>query len=141
MSKRIIIVGGGRVGHHAAAELVPDKYTVTVVERDPEQCSSFPGHLAHGIVGGDGTDPEVFERADPASAAAVLAVTDNVETNLAVCELAKEYSEDIWTMVRIARDGEQDYAHLGHVDNVIYPPAIAAKVAVERVEANLSSSS
>lgn len=140
MSKHVIIVGGGRVGRHAAAELVPAQYTVTVIERDPEQCQNFPTHLAT-VVEGDGTDLEVFERATPELADAVLGVTNDTKTNLAVCELAKELTESVQTLVRIAQDGEQDYAHLGYVDNVIYPPAVAAETAVERVKSGLVGAS
>lgn len=140
MSKHVIIVGGGRVGRHVAAELVPAQYTVTVMERDPEQCRTFPTHLAT-VVEGDGTDIEVFERANPALADAVLGVTNDTETNLAVCELANELTEGVRTLVRIAQDGEQDYAHLGYVDNIIYPPALAAETAVERMTSGLTSGS
>ena len=139
MSDHIIIVGGGRVGRHAAAELHPGQHTVSVIERDADRCENFPGHLASDVIEGDGTDIDVFEAANPALADAVLGVTNDTATNLAVCELTKELSEGTRTLARIARDGEQDYAHLGHVDNVIYPPALAAEAAVDRITANSAS--
>lgn len=136
MSDHIIIVGGGRVGRHAAAELNPGQHTISVIERDAEQCEHFPQHLASNVIQGDGTDIDVFEEANPTLAGAVLGVTNDTATNLAVCELTKELSEETRTLARIARDGEQDYAHLGHVDNIIYPPAVAAETAVDRVTAD-----
>jgi trk system potassium uptake protein TrkA len=139
MSDHIIIVGGGRVGRHAAAELNPSRHTISVIERDAEQCKNFPQHLASDVIEGDGTDLDVFEAANPALADAVLGVTNDTATNLAVCELTKELSEGTRTMARIAYDGEQDYAHLGHVDNIIYPPAVAAEVAVDRITADVTS--
>lgn len=50
MSDHIIIVGGGRVGRHAAAELNPGQHTISVIERDAEQCEHFPQHLASNII-------------------------------------------------------------------------------------------
>lgn len=133
MLRQIIIVGGGRVGRHSAAKLMDDGFMVTVVEKDPEMCEQFPAPLAGRIIEGDGTDPETLQRVNPETADIVAALTDDVETNLLVCELAKEIAPDAETHLRIDDDGQEAYAHLDHVDHIVYPAALAAQRTVKQI--------
>jgi trk system potassium uptake protein TrkA len=132
MPRHVIIVGGGRVGRHAAEQLSEDRNAVTVVEVDPEKCDRMSPRVGR-VVEGDGTDPDVLERAGLADADVVAALTDDTKVNLRVCELAREHAADVRTILRIARDGEQDYGHRRFVDDVVYPAAAGAKVAVDRI--------
>jgi len=133
MSRHVIIVGGGRVGRHSAASLTDNGCVVTVIERDPEKCETFPRHYVSRLIEGDGTDIDTLQRANPATATVVAGLTNDTETNLTVCELASEVAPDARTLLRISADGEQDYAHLEHVDSVIYPAALGATAAVDRI--------
>jgi trk system potassium uptake protein TrkA len=132
MRNHVIIVGGGRVGRHVAEQLGEEQYTVTVVERDPRRCEQIAPRVGD-VVEGDGTDPEVFERADPTSADVVAALTDDTAVNLAVCEMAHEMAPDARTILRIARDGEHAYGYRSFVDDVVYPAAAGATAAVDRI--------
>jgi trk system potassium uptake protein TrkA len=85
------------------------------------------------VIEGDGSDPDVFERADPGGADVVTALTNDTEVNLAVCELSGEFAPEARIILRIARDGEQAYGHRSIVDDVVYPAAAGADVAVERI--------
>lgn len=132
MTTQVIIVGGGRVGRHTAEQLSEVQNTVSVVELDADVCEQVSPKVSR-IIRGDGTDREVLERAGLADADVVAALTDATEVNLTVCELAREGSPDVRTILRIARDGEQDYGYRSFVDDVVYPAAAGAKVAVDRI--------
>lgn len=132
MARHIIIVGGGRVGRHVAEQLNKDQYTVTIIERDSEKCTQLAPRV-NQVIEGDGTDPEVLKQADPTTADVVAALTNNTEVNLTVCEMAHETASDVRTILRIARDGEQDYGYRNFVDQIVYPAAAGADVAVDRI--------
>lgn len=133
MLRQIIIVGGGRVGRHTAAKLTDDGFMVTVVEKDAEMCDQFPTPLAGRVIEGDGTDIEIMRETNAETADIVAALTDDVETNLLICELAREVAPDAKTHLRIDDDGQEAYAHLEHVDHIVYPAALAAERTVTQI--------
>jgi trk system potassium uptake protein TrkA len=132
MSRNVVIVGGGRVGRHTAEQLSTNMNTVTVVELNAERCEQLSPRVTT-IIQGDGTDTAVLERAGVTEADVVAALTDDTRVNLEVCETAAEMNEGVRTILRIAHDGEQDYGHRRFVDDVVYPAAAGAEVAVERI--------
>lgn len=133
MLRQIIIVGGGRVGRHSAAKLTDNGFRVTIIEEDAEKCEQFPSPLAGRIIHGDGTEIDVFEEANPGTADIVAGLTDDVKTNLLVCELARNLAPGAKTHLRIAEDGQEAYAHLEHVDHIVYPAALAAAETVGQI--------
>jgi trk system potassium uptake protein TrkA len=132
-SRNAIIVGGGRVGRRTAARIAENGYTVTIIERDAAKEERLSDSAASRVIVGNGADVDVFQEANPAMADVVAGLTNDTETNLAVCELAREMVPDVRTIVRIGADGEQDLAHLGFVDNVVYPAAAGASVAATQI--------
>lgn len=131
--RHVIVVGGGRVGRRVASQLEKNRYTVTVVERDETKEETIRSRSGSRVVVGDGARDDVFERAEPERADVVAGLTNVTETNLTVCELAAEYAPEAQTMARIETDGEQEYAHLSYVDNIVYPAAAGASVATDRI--------
>jgi trk system potassium uptake protein TrkA len=138
MLRQIIIVGGGRVGRHSAAKLTEDGFMVTVIEKDQAMCDQFPAPLAGRVIQGDGTEVDILQEANAETADIVAALTDDVETNLLVCELAEKVAPDADTHLRIDDDGQEAYAHLDHVDNIVYPAALAAEQTVEQISEPVS---
>jgi trk system potassium uptake protein TrkA len=134
MTRQIVLVGGGRVGRHVAEQLSPARNTVTIIERDPEKVDELAAEANH-VVEGDGTDLASFEAVDLTAVDIVAGLTNDTRTNLTVCEIAKEANPDTETLLRIARDGEQDYGHRSFVDHVVYPAAAGAAVTTEQINA------
>jgi len=132
-NRSAVIVGGGRVGRRTAAQVAESGYTVTVIEHDAEKKEKLARSAATRVVVGDGADADILQRADPSSADVVAALTNDTETNLAVCELADEVAPGARTIARISKDGEQDIAYLKHVDSVVYPAAAGASAAAAEV--------
>ena len=132
-TRNAVIVGGGRVGRRTAAKITERGYTVTIVEADEKKAESLSVPPSSRVVVGDGADVEVFKEANPTMADVVAGLTNDTDTNLAVCELAREVLPEATTVLRINADGEQDYAYLNHVDNIVYPAAAGASVAATQI--------
>ncbi|WP_181691863.1 NAD(P)-binding protein [Natronomonas sp. LN261] len=132
MQKNIVVVGAGRVGRRVVEHLDSGRHSITVVEPDAETCEQLSTNHDR-VIRGDGTDPDTMERADLAAADVVAALADDTEINLAVCEMAREQAPDARTILRIARDGEQDYGYRSFVDHTVYPAAAGAAVAVDQI--------
>jgi trk system potassium uptake protein TrkA len=132
-SRQVIIVGGGRVGCRTAAQLAEDGYIVTIIEQDSDKVELIPDYPVNRVIIGDATDVDVFQDANPATADFIAGLTNETNTNLAVCELANEIVPNARTLLRIKKDGQQDYAHLNHVDNIVYPAAAGASVAAAQI--------
>ncbi|WP_299235159.1 potassium channel family protein [Natronomonas sp.] len=132
MDRHVLIVGAGRVGYRVADRLGTDRHAVTVIERDAERCVGLASNGTR-VIEGDGTDPGVFDELNLAEVDIVAALTDDTETNLTVCERAREHAPDVRTVLRIAQDGEQDYGYRSFVDHVVYPAAAGAEVALEQI--------
>lgn len=137
-SNHVLIVGGGRVGRITAVNLTEVRYTVTIIERDAEKEVAIPDHILGRVIIGDGTDVEIFKEANPTTADVIAGLTNDTATNLEVCELADELVPEARTLARISADGEEDYAYLDHVDNVVYPAAAGAVVATNLINGDES---
>jgi trk system potassium uptake protein TrkA len=90
MAKKIIIVGGGKVGTSLALLLLEKGYAVKVIEAERERISRLQQDLPDNVVAlGNGTDPVVLEAAGISGVDVVAATTGQDETNLVVTNLAR----------------------------------------------------
>lgn len=86
----VLIVGGGKVGSHLAVLLQAAGHSVTVIEERADHLAELRRRLSAGtIVAGDGSEPDVLERAGARRAQVVAAVTGADETNLVITGLAR----------------------------------------------------
>lgn len=105
---------------------------MTIIELDADRCEQVSARVGR-VIQGDGTDRDLLEKAGVERANVVAALTDDTDVNLAVCEAVHGVDADIRTILRIAHDRERDYGHRHFVDDIVYPAAAGAKVAVERI--------
>ena len=88
--KRVLVVGGGKVGTYLTSLLLADGHSVKVIEGWSEEFSRIQQNLPAEVhVQGNGTDPLVLEAAGIRQADVVAAVSRADETNLVITSLAR----------------------------------------------------
>ena len=86
----IIIAGGGIVGFHIASLLAEEKHEVVVVEQSEETLENIRHQLDTKTILGNAATPKVLREAEAHRADLIIAVTNNDETNMLTCFIAKE---------------------------------------------------
>lgn len=101
----IVIVGAGVVGFSLAEHLSRQGHLISVIDSNPDTCESVEGKLDVIVVAGSGSSPRSLEQAGIAKADMAIAVTPDDNTNLVVCNFAKQYG----VPKRIARIKNPEY--------------------------------
>ncbi|MFB6113473.1 MAG: TrkA family potassium uptake protein [Halodesulfurarchaeum sp.] len=130
--KRVIIVGGGRVGLNAARTLDEQGHSVVIIESDPDRCARLGEEYVATVIEGDGTYPDVLEQADPNSADVIAGLSGHVGSNLAACILASRENPGIRTVLRVEDESAAE-AFQGVVDSVIFPERSGGIVAANAI--------
>ncbi len=86
----IIIVGGGVVGFHIASLLAEEEQEVVVVEQSEEVLENIRRQLDIKTILGNAATPRILREAEAHRADLFIAVTNNDETNMLTCFIAKE---------------------------------------------------
>ena len=85
----IMVLGGGKIGRRVAS-LLSDKMQVKLIESDPEKSFELADQLPNTLViKGDGRDIDLLAQEGIIDVDAFIAVTDDAETNIISCLLAK----------------------------------------------------
>lgn len=135
---RIVIVGGGVVGHALAEQLLNDKHRLSLVELDNELSNTIAEKLDLQVVSGSGSSPSILLEAGINGADMLLAVTPSNEVNIIACVIAEQYGVE----QRIARlrgeefAGEKNLVDLKKIGitAVIHPEKVLADQVLQFVE-------
>ncbi len=86
----VCIMGGGRIGSYMAESFAQKGINVTLIERDATRCAELANELEQvTILHGDGTDKKLFEEENLLNTHAFVALTNDENTNIVSCLLAK----------------------------------------------------
>ncbi len=89
-SKRVMIVGGGNIGHRLAKAL-EHNYQVKLIEYNKKSCERLAGELARTLVlNGDGTDEKLMQQEHIDEVDVFCALTNDDENNIMSALLAKQ---------------------------------------------------
>lgn len=88
---RVIIIGAGKIGFIIAKILVEEKYDVVVIEKQEERANNLQEYLDVEVIVANGARKSVLEEAGIRETDLLVAVTQNDETNMVACMLAKNY--------------------------------------------------
>ncbi len=123
--RNIIILGGSRIGRKTADALGKQHY-VKLIEADRQKSYKLSNILNNTLViNGDGTDMELLKQEGLDKMDAFIAVTENAETNILSCLLAKQMG----VKRTIAEVENMDYISLAEkigVDTIINKKLITA---------------
>ncbi|MHC4516721.1 MAG: NAD-binding protein, partial [Planctomycetota bacterium] len=87
--KNIVVVGIGEVGFHLAQVLVSEGHQVTVIDEDPDRLRGVSDSVDVQAVRGDGSRPDILDKADAHSADLLLAVSNSDKVNMLTCLFGK----------------------------------------------------
>ena len=129
---RVVVVGGGHVGFHAARRLDARGHDVVVIEKDEDRAAYISDQYVATVIQGKGGRPSVLREADLGRADVLAALTDyGSMTNLGICMTAQRMTTDLRTVARIDHGNDEEYERM--VDAVVYPEQLAAHVATNEV--------
>jgi trk system potassium uptake protein TrkA len=134
-ARRVVIVGGGNIGLNVASELAESKQGIStrIIEVDREQARKAAQALpSTTVILGNALENEILEEANVAMAEAVIAVTNDDETNILASLLAKRYGVGrAITLINKATYGPL-ITSLG-IDAVVSPRAITVSTILQHV--------
>ncbi|MBR9997977.1 MAG: Trk system potassium transporter TrkA [Cyclobacteriaceae bacterium] len=123
--KNVMIMGGSKIGFHAARRL-SKKYNIKLVEKDRDKSFELADKLPDTlVVNGDCSNVDLLKEEGITDMDAFVAVTGNSETNIISCLLAK----NLVVKKTIALVENMDYIHISQnigVDTMINKKLIAA---------------
>ncbi len=86
----VMILGGGRLGYNVAKDLCEKKFNVTIIEQDKLKALEIADKIPDAmVIHGDGRSIELLEEENIDSIDAFIAVTEDSETNIMTCLMAK----------------------------------------------------
>jgi trk system potassium uptake protein TrkA len=129
----VVIAGGGRVGSQTATHLADDGHSTTVVESDESTANRVPESDLITVVTGDAVSPDTFEAVPMERADVFAALTGDTNANVAACYIAQTGYPSMKTVMRIGADDEREYGDHEAIDAVVFPEAVGAENATERI--------
>lgn len=124
--KDIMILGGGQIGTITANDLSNSDFNIKIVEQCKERAAELADQLPEALViNGDGRNVELLEEENFSAMDAFIAVTENSETNIMSCLVAK--SKGVKKTIALVEN--MDYFALSHsigVDTLINKKLLAA---------------
>jgi len=88
--KRVLIIGGGRIGTRLAQRLEKKSISVKIIEKSPDRCTQLADILRKTVVlCGDGSDQDLLREENIGDIDLVVTLTNDEETNILASLLAK----------------------------------------------------
>lgn len=84
-----MIIGAGDIGMPIIHYLSERDHLLTVIESDEKKCKEIVNQADAALFNGSGTDLEIWKNAEADKMDALLALTNDDEINIKVCQIAK----------------------------------------------------
>ena len=129
---RILIAGGGRVGRKTAELILDYGHEPVILEQNNDSVAELRDEVTQytTVIQGDAVEDAALREAGIGDADVVLALTQRTETNIAVCETARELAPSVRTVARLHREPTAD-DESDSVDKFVFPEHAGARVAVD----------
>ncbi|MDT2639716.1 Trk system potassium transporter TrkA [Enterococcus dongliensis] len=125
-TKRIIIVGGGRIAYYLAHQLIEHGIQVKIIENNPKRCVELSIMLPKAtIIESDGSDEEVLIEEGIESVDAFVALTGLDEENIVISLYAKQMKAKK-TVAKVTRTNFMNVLDQLDIDSVVSPKNIIA---------------
>ncbi len=88
--KRVLIIGGGRIGYRLAVQLEEQSIYCKIIEKNVDRCSLLSERLNKSVVlHGDGSDQSLLNEENVCDMDVVITLTNDEETNILASLLSK----------------------------------------------------
>lgn len=130
---RVLVVGGGRAGRKAAELFLECGQQPVLIDSDEDVVTELRDETTQytTVVHGDATEEDTLRAADMTDADVMLALTPNTDTNIGICERAREPAPSVRTIARLHREPDAD-DDPGSVDEFVFPEYAGARTAVDK---------
>lgn len=126
----IVIVGAGELGRYIAMLLSKEEHNIIIIDKDPKQIESVTQNIDVAARLGSGTDWQLLDDLFELAPDLLIAVTDNDETNLVACAIAKQlgYPRTIARVqnTRYLNRTRLDFGRIFDVDYFVGPETLVA---------------
>lgn len=119
MKKSVLLIGGFDMARALAVSLLKKGYRVTLICEDCEKCQILAGINGLQVIAGDGAKPYILEEAGADDMDIAIALTDNDDDNLVICELCKKKFGVKKTVCTIKNGENTEFFHKMGVDSVV----------------------
>jgi trk system potassium uptake protein TrkA len=87
---KIVIVGAGKLAYYVIRELESTN-EIVIIDKDPQAATKFADDLVSEVINGDGSSYPVLREACDDNAEMIVALTNQDETNMIACQIAKQH--------------------------------------------------
>lgn len=118
---RILVVGAGDIGSPIIHYLSERGHLLTVVDKDETKCKAVANHSDAAIFHGSGCDIGIWKSFEADKIDALLALTNDDETNIGACEIAKKHFGIPFVVARVHQPENMLKVKQSGADIVICP--------------------
>jgi len=119
MKKRVLLIGGFNRTKSLAASLIKKGYRVTAINNDIDNCNSLAAIEKLYVFNGDGSKPFILEDANAYNADVAIALTEQDDDNLVICELCKKKYNVKKTVAIISDPQKTEFFYRMGIDSVV----------------------
>ncbi|MDW7657486.1 MAG: Trk system potassium transporter TrkA [Bacillota bacterium] len=124
--RRVMIVGGGRIGYYLSKMIIQMGMKVKLIEIDKARCQELSELLPEAlIIQGDGTNTEFLDSENLRDMDAFIAMTGRDEDNLILSLLAKQAGVQK-VISKVARINSESLIKALEIDSIVSPRLITA---------------
>ncbi len=131
--KRVLIIGGGRIGSRLAKSLEKKSINIKIIEKNPKRCSELAEELNKSIIlHGDGTDQNLLVEENISDMDMVVTLTNDEETNIVVSLLSKRLGVKN-TITKISKFSYFPLMHSIGIEQVVSPRLSAINTILQHI--------
>ena len=119
MKKRVLLIGGFKRTKSLAASLIKKGYRVTAINNNIDDCRSLAEIEKLTVFNGDGSKPFILEDANAYNADVAIALTEQDDDNLVICELCKKKYNVRKTVALISDPHKTEFFYRMGIDSVV----------------------
>lgn len=132
-TRRVFIIGGGRIGERLAGQLEKDDIKTKIIESDIQRCRYLSEKMDKTVIlHGDGSDQKLFLEENISRSDVMVTVTEDDETNILVSLMAKNLGVRN-TITRIDRSNYFPLLSTIGIDKIVSPRLSAVSSILQEV--------